>query len=251
MTISVDYLITPVIISSMISTLFCFYILSPVLSKKFFQQYNSFTEDKKIFWNTLPGSTITSIVLSFVVSMALVFDSVLQQTTMGFLASNIHTGFLIADSIILMSHSSLRSDQSIIFHHIVGLLGTYFWVRITKDRWITLYFYRLLSLEASTPFVNLRWLISETISPSNPLFVLANIVMTVAFFLSRIFTIPFLWYLFFDILADPFLESYSPNYAKVFGASISFLLDCLNILWAWRIINGWFDAIKEGKLKNH
>ena len=183
--------------------------------------------------------------------MALIFDSVLQQTTMGFLASNIHTGFLIADSIILMSHSSLRSDQSIIFHHIVGLFGTYFWVRITKGRWITLYFYRLLTLEASTPFVNLRWLISETISPSNPLFVLANIVMTVAFFLSRIFTIPFLWYLFFDILADPFLENYSPNYTKVFGASIGFLLDFLNILWAWRIINGWLDAIKEGKLKHH
>ena len=236
----------------MISTLFCFYILSPVLSKKFFQQYNSFTEDKKIFWNTLPGSTITSIVLSFVVvSMALVFDSVLQQTTMGFLASNIHTGYVIADSIIMMSHSSLRSDQPRIFHHIVGLFGTYFQMRIMKGRWITFYFYRLLFLEALSPFVNLRWRISEIISPSKPLFVLANVVMTVAFFLSRIFIIPFFWYFIFDILADPSLESYSPNYAIVFGVSINFSLDCLNILWAWRIINGWLDAIKEGNLKIH
>ena len=240
-----------VLLTSSLLTMISFYLLSPFLSKKYLKQYSSFTEDKKIFWNTLPGSTISSIVLSLIVSMGLIFDSVLQQTTMGFLASNINTGFLIADSIIVMSHSSLRSDQSIIFHHIVGLIGTYFWVRITKGRWIALYFYRVLSLEASTPFVNLRWLISETISPSKPLFVLANVVMTVAFFLSRIFIIPFLWYLLIDILADPSLESYSPNYAIVFGASMSFLLDCLNILWAWRIINGWFDAIKEGKLKNH
>ena len=240
-----------VILTSLLLTMISFYILSPFLSRKYLKHYSSFTKDKRILWNSIHGSTISSTSLFIISSMALIFDSVLQKTTMAFLVSDINTGFLIADSIIMMSHSSLRSDLSIIFHHIVGLFGTYFAVRIAKGRWITFYLYRVLSVEASTPFVNFRWLISETTSPVNPLFGLANVVMTVAFFLFRIFSIPFLWYLIFDIVVDPSLESYSSNYALVFGMSVNFLLDYVNILWGWRITSAWIDVIKGGKFKSY
>ena len=239
-----------VLLTSLLLTLTSYYLFSPFLSKKYFKQYSSFTEDKKTHWNTLPGSTISSISLCTITSMGLIFDSMLKQTTSAFLASNICAGFLIGDFIIIMSHSSLRCDRPMIFHHIVSVCVVYISVRLMKGRWITLYLYRLLSLEASTPFLSLRWFICETTSPSKLLFVLANVIMSVTFILSRIFTIPFLWRMFFDIVGDPSSE-YSSIYGTVFCVLLNILLDCVNIFWACRIVNAWLDVIKKRKFKNH
>ena len=237
-----------VLLTSLLLTLTSFYLLSPFLSKKYFKQYNSFTEDKKNLWNALPGSTISSILLCIITSMGLIFDSTLKQTTSAFLASNICTGFLIGDFIIIMSHSSQRSNRPIIFHHIVSICLVYILVRLMKGRWITSFLYRLLSLEVSTPFLNLRWFICETISPSKLLFVLAKGIMTVTFILSRIFTIPFLWHMVFDIVGDS--SEYSSIYGIVFCGSLNVLLDCVNIFWACRIVNSWLDVIKKRKFRN-
>ena len=117
MVISADYVITPVTISSMISTLICFYILSPVLSKKFFQQYNSFTEDKKIYWNTLPYSTIHAVVVCIVIVITFLDGSILNddilhsKCKLGCLAVQVSAGYFIGEILVLPHHEIYSTNE--------------------------------------------------------------------------------------------------------------------------------------------
>ena len=258
MTISTDYLITPITTSIMVFTLVSFYILSPVLSKKFFQQYNSFTEDKKIYWNTLPGSTIHSIVLCTVVVTTFLYGSILSddvvqsKSKLGFLALQISAGYFVGDFIAILSHKYLRSDTKIVLHHITSFTAVFLGLAF-QGRWLILILLHLFS-ELSTPFVNLRWVLSETKTPKNSwIFIFDAFGVTITFFISRIFALPVLVYTMYLCMIrelDPSLDYHVPFSIKAFAVVLTFILHCLNLFWAYKIARGCIKFVKALKHKD-
>ena len=253
MTISVEYVITPVIISSMISTLFCFYILSPVLSKKFFQQYNSFTEDKKIYWNTLPGSTLhavivcTLIVATFLYSSILNDDVLYPKCKLCFLALQVSEGYLVGDLIIILSHNSLRSDVAMILHHIATIIVLFITLVLIEGRCMVLVLLHIFG-ELSTPFVNFRWLLSETKTPKNSWIVIINAFgMTFTFLGSRIFPIPLLIYKLYICLMKQLDLSPVYFYFNIVPVLLTTIQHSLNIYWGYKVARGFLKFLKLKK----
>ena len=251
MAISVEYVITPVTISSMISTLFCFYILSPVLSKKFFQQYNSFTEDKKIYWNTLPCSTLhavivcTLIVATFLYSSILSDDILYPKSKLGFFAVQLTTGYLVGDLIIILLHNSLR-DVVIILHHI-ATISVIFFSLVLEGRCVILVLLHDLQ-ELSTPFVNLHWLLNQNKTPKNSWIVITNaIVMTFTFLGSRVFPIPLLVYKLYFCLMKQLDLSPEYFYFNIVPVLLTTIQHSLNIYWGFKLVRGFLKFLKLKK----
>ena len=258
MTISADYLITPVTISSMISTLFCFYILSPVLSKKFFQQYNSFTEDKKIYWNTLPCSTIHSVVVCTVIVITFLYGSILSddivqsKSKLGFLTLQVSAGFYFGEFIVILSHKSLRSDKAVILHHMSSMISV-FLVLLFEGRWLILILLHLFS-ELSTPFVNLRWVLSETKTPKKSwIFIIDALGVTITFYISRILALPVLVYTMYLCMIrelDPSLDYHVPFSVKSSAVVLTCVLHCLNLYWGYKLTRGCIKFVKALQRKD-
>ena len=252
MEISADYVITPVTISSLISTLISFYILSPVLSKKFFQQYNSFTEDKKIYWNSLPCSTIHAVAVCTVIVIIFLDGSILNdyipysKCKLGFLPIQLTFGYLSGDLIIMLSHISLRSDTVMIVHHI-SILITFFLSLAWKGRCMMLMLLHDLG-ELSTPFVNLHWLFIETKTPKNSWLAITNSFgMTITFLGSRVFPIPLQIYLtYFCLMKELDLSLYLNIFLVLLGTTQY----CLNIFWGYKVARGFLKFLKLKILKS-
>ena len=252
MAISVDYLITPVTISSMISTLFCFYILSPVLSKKFFQQYNSFTEDKKIYWNTLPGSTLHAVIVCTLIVATFLYGSILSDDVLhskcklGFLALQVSAGYFVGDLIIILSHNSLHSDKAMIVHHISSLTSVFLGL-LFEGRWMMLILLYLFS-ELSTPFVSLHWLLSQTKTPKKSwIYIINAFGLTITFFVSRIFTLPLLvktLSLCVIKQLDPSVDYHPPFFLIALVVVFATTQHCLNIFWGFKVARGFLKFLK-------
>ena len=247
MELSADYVITPVTISSMISTLICFYILSPVLSKNFFQQYNSFTEDKKIYWNTLPYSTIHAVVVCTVIVIIFLDGSILNddipysKCKLGFLAIQLTVGYLAGDLIIILSHSSLHSDAVMIVHHMSTFISFSLSLALKGSCMMLILLHDLG--EVSTPFVNLHWLLIATKTPKNSwLAITTAFGLTITFLGSRVFTIPLLVYKSYICLMKELDLSLYLNIVAVLLATIQ---HCLNIFWGYKVARGFLKFLKS------
>ena len=252
MVTAADNIITPVTISFIIFTVTSFYILSPVLSKKFFQRYNSFTEAQKIYWNTLPCSTIHSIIVCTVIITTFLYGSILSEdivqskSKLGFLALQVSAGYFIGDFITILLHASLRSDGKMLLHHITSftsvILGLMF-----EGRWMILILLHLFS-ELSTPFVNLRWVLSETKTRKKSwIFIFDAFGLTITFFISRIFALPILVYTMYLCMIrelDPSLDYHVPFSIKAFAVVLTSILHCLNLFWGYKLARGCVRFIK-------
>ena len=252
MVISADYVITPVTISSLISTLISFYILSPVLSKKFFQQYNSFTKDKKIYWNGRPCSTIHAVVVCTVIVITFLDGSILNddilhsKCKLGFLAIQVSAGYFIGDFIIIMLHNSLHSDKLMILHHISSFISVFLGL-LFEGRWMMLILLHLFS-ELSTPFVNLHWLLIETKTPKKSwIFIFDAFGLTITFFISRIFALPLL----VNTLSlcvikqlDPSVDYHPPIFLIALVVVFATIQHCLNIFWSYKVARGFLNFLK-------
>lgn len=251
-----EYVLTPVTLLSAISVVFTAMLLTPLLSKRYFKQYNIFTYEEKVYWSTLPSATLHAVVACALISYAFLSGSVdtsnmiRSDSSVGFLSMQISTGYFVGDMIVCFSHKSLR-EFSTALHHISSLLSVALGL-VFRGRWMILILARLFS-ELSTPFVHLRWVLAACKVPkTSPWFSFAALSMSLTFFLSRTFAIPFLWYIIITIMVqetDPHLLTYTPYFIQVTVIVLTVFLDVLNLFWSYKIARGCLKFLGQQKAK--
>lgn len=96
--------------------------------------------------------------------------------------------------------------------------------------------------EFSTPFVNLRWLLEAVgCSKTGFPYVFNGLIMTLLFYGSRIFVMPYFWYRAWLLLIPENINRVGHlAYVLVIASAV---LDVINILWAYKMYRGVHKVI--------
>lgn len=93
-----------------------------------------------------------------------------------------------------------------------------------------------LTSEASTPFLNFRWLLLTLNKKTSRLYLINGIILTIVFFLVRIVTILPNWIIFYWCMQTPVWALIELKYVFICVFS-SAPLDVLNVYWFGKIVN--------------
>ena len=239
---SLPYLLNPVSVAAFFATLFVCFVVSPRIRLYLAKACGELPECSTKYFDTLLGSTVHAVVVVaftfYIMAFGLLGEyRVISKSPLGFITLQVSLGYFVADIVITLLDPKLRSDniKGSLMHHLAGIIGIglclYFQGKL-------MYFIvgRLIS-EASTPFVNLRWILNEFHITDGKLFKTAAYGMLVTFFTARIVTMPWYWYETYHcfmhpagIVVDPFL--------KVWPICIFLVFDMLNLYWFYRIARG-------------
>jgi hypothetical protein len=102
--------------------------------------------------------------------------------------------------------------------------------------------YRLMA-EFSTPFVNIRWILYAIGMKNTRRYKINGLLMTISFFVCRILAMPFYWYYVAKNYSLPEFKTV-PKQMVVFWLLLPALLDCLNLFWFHKMVNGIIKALK-------
>ena len=247
---------SPLTLTSFLFTTIVYGIISPYLSSRYLTFYRSLPSGKKDYWNSLPVSTVHSIITTSLCTYAILFGhdgsvetQALMKTRVGTVSLQMSLGFFIGDLVLILSSSYLRNDRLMFVHHFTSLTSVAFGL-LFSGRWMILILLRLTS-ELSTPFVNLRWLLYETNTQKNSkIYLFCAYGMTATFFISRIFIIPVNWYFLVKLMLYEHslpIPEYKVSWPLQMWCVFAFVsLDSLNLFWGYKMARG-FAKIVLGK----
>lgn len=240
-------ILSPALFMSIALMLFCRFVLSPILASAFIPEDKlKKLGPKKALFHTYLGSlvhAVEAVVLSgyILLSGEMGKDRIFSVTPNSITAMHITLGFSIADLLICLLDSHLRSTYSFIIHHSCMVAG----ISMGLYHHLYIYFivYRFLN-ELSTPFVDWRAVIYEVGDKNGKWYFVACTGMTFSFFLCRIIVIPWHSYvLFSDIFSAE--ASIVPWYLNVYMIVNYTAFDALNVYWFYKILKAWFKFVMK------
>lgn len=153
---------------------------------------------------------------------------------------NVSIGFLAYDCLIMfLNRNEFELGYGI--HHCVSIMAFYICTTVGVFPYLALI--RLIS-EASTVFINNRWILLSLKMKDTKLYFWNGIAVLVVFTIVRIVTIVPNWLIFFSLMETP--EWNSIEFKHKFACVVSSApLDCLNILWFTKIIRIVIKTLKS------
>ena len=94
--------------------------------------------------------------------------------------------------------------------------------------------FRLIS-EASTPFINVRWILLELKKTQTKLYFYNGLIILALFALVRVLVIPIHWYIIFMYTKASEWSS-TPVLLRTIGVTAGIPLDVLNVFWYFKIV---------------
>ena len=237
---SLPFLLNPVSVAAFFTTLFVCFVVSPPIRLYLAKVCGELPERSTKHFDTLLGSTVHAVVVVaftfYIMAFGLLGEyRVFSKSSLGFITLQVSLGYFLADLVIVLMDPKLRSDKGSLMHHLAGITGIglclYFQGKL-------MYFIiaRLIS-EASTPFVNLRWILHEFHITDGKLFKTAAHGMLVTFFTARIVTMPWYWYETYHCYMHPGIVLV-PDCFKVWAICNFLVFDMLNLYWFYRMVLG-------------
>ena len=242
------YFLTPAFVISFLATLLSPYLLSRPLWRLLLPT-RKIPPDTDMHFHTMLSSTVHAFV-SFSFSIYILAFGLLgtnriySQLPLGFTVMQISLGYFVGDFVVCLLDPKLRSDIGSILHHLAGIVGLSLSL-FMQGQAMFFVIYRLVA-EGSTPFVNLRSILSTLGEKDKTLYVFAGISMLVTFVLCRIIVIPWHWY---EVLATVMSEECArviPMFFRVWLGINYLAFDILNVYWCGKILRG---AVKLYKTK--
>lgn len=241
---SMEYILSPATFLFFGTTLLSYYVVTPRFGHSLLPFYRHLTQDKQQYFSTLPSSTLNAVVATAFSAAALFQTPWTPQTLShcespyGFFVMQAVMGYFAADFIVVAGNRYTQKDVGMLLHHLAGLVSILVCCYY-HGQWM-MYVLMRLGSELSTPFYNLVWLVSETsCSKSSLMYIIAGAGMVVTFFLSRILTLPLLYYTYFNMvlfeMESTALYAFSMD-IKVIGFVLGLILDILNLYWACKIL---------------
>ncbi|XP_070563573.1 TLC domain-containing protein 4-B-like [Ptychodera flava] len=241
----------PIMALSFVVTVVSYYIVTPMLSRKYCQKYVTLSSTERADWNSRSYSTINSLLVSAFCIYDLVWNRDLQANPIWSsnawatnIACSIMAGYMLADMIFVVTDFTFQEAVAFSIHHAVVVLGVAYTVLLGVLPYFTAY--RLLA-ELSNPFINTWVFIVTSGYPKNhPSAVATGIAMTFAFFLCRIAAMPVYYFMVYTTLGTP--EFFRLTWdVRLTWLVVSVTLDCLNILWFTKLMRGATKQLTEMK----
>lgn len=202
--------------------------------------YNSLTADQKLEWNSRTLSSLHAAVSTSRSLYTVVTNNdsnyVWSDDRFAFHTIAITAGYIVADLLMLMVYrEKIGGTIGIVVHHLITIQA--YMQCLTKEYLVYFANFKLLA-EASTVFLNIRWLLVACNRKDSPWYFYNGLMLTTAFFLSRILLAP-LFYIF--VYRTIYTSVYNQALTLVehySWTSVSLLLDFLNIVWFRRLVSG-------------
>ncbi|KAM7542172.1 hypothetical protein Aperf_G00000013589 [Anoplocephala perfoliata] len=216
------------------------FIGEPVF-ERLFPVYQNLSPRKKLEWNSRVSSTLHACLVIFLTSKSLLFDKaqwldpVASVSRPGCIALAITTGYMLADTITMITFQKGLELFLFTIHHVVVAICFTF---VLSYRLAPLFGILRLTSEISTPFLNQRWFY-WTIGGDNAdkRAASATLVFTALFIIGR-FILPFFyWYVFwvnFNSKEHLALKPSLPFFTN-YLISLPVLLDVLNVAWGFPV----------------
>lgn len=230
----------PVIVLSYVLFMLIYRYLVPFVSMKYTKCYSRLALNQKIEWDLRATSTGFSVIVSFLCIYVLVFDNGLASSPLYYDSCLVKTnisivmGFTLFDLCIMVANYRFIGDVFTLIHHCISFFG----YTQALGYSVMPYFanFRLV-VEFSTPLVNMRWFFYICGYEKNSLhFFLNGILMTLAFFVVRIMSIPLFWFKVYTVLDSPvWLKMKYFRYVMIVTC---LLLDIINIYWFNKLFKG-------------
>lgn len=254
---SFSYVISPVSIITVLTILSSALLITPKLSSKYLSFYKTLSPDKQTYWNTLPAAILHAILLCSLILLAVLNgsmktseDLVVSKSQIGFIALQMAFGYFVGDMMVCLILEPMRRDKAMLLHHMVStasvFIGLYY-----EGWWMSISFFRLFT-ELSSPFVHLRWILSEINVPkSSPIAIFTAIGMTSSFLLTRILAMPVIWYVVYvisNLEKDVYKMSF-PLPVRTSAIVLMVCLDVLNVYWSGKVAKGFLKWLSSAKKK--
>jgi hypothetical protein len=150
----------------------------------------------------------------------------------------VSTGYFIADFILCVVQVE-EHGVAYVLHAIASLCAGVFW--LVNDEGV-LYVLLLLLFELSTPFLNIRWLLSEYGYENSPLYLVNGLAFVLSFVFSRVILgVPLLMKLMYEMNSAPVKDRHHILTRLVFTV-MPFCMIFLNIYWGFKVIKGFLKA---------
>ena len=235
--------------TSFLFTLICFFVLSPRIRLYLVKVCGELPKHSTSNFDTLLASTVHAIVAVVLASYSLAFGllgtyRVFSKSPLGFMTIQMSLGYFVADLLITLVDPKLRSDKGSIAHHVTGIVGIITCLYL-QGKLMFFIISRLIS-EASTPFVNMRWVLHELHITDGSLFKTAAYGMLVTFFATRIATMPWYWYETYHCFMHPGI-AIVPDFIKVCTLCNFGVFDLLNLYWFSKIVLGLIKFYSKHK----
>lgn len=238
--------ISPIVFLSFAATLLCSYVLSPTILNVIAP--NQKFGRKAMYVHTYITSTIHAVVTCMAALIALAQGDLGKDRTFGVnsagvTALHVTVGYTLGDTLIILMDPYLRSIYSSLLHHVAMIAGLL--LCLYYELFLFFVICRVLS-EFSTPFVNLRGVLSEIGNKKGQLYVAASILMMVTFFLCRVVVIPLHTYALFAVLVSTEASTVSMS-LKMTMVLNTVTFDILNMFWFYKILRGGYKFFFHGK----
>ena len=240
---------TPAFLISLVATLLSPYCVSPLLWRAVLPS-NRVPPGSNMHFHTMLSSTVHAIISSSLSVYILWFglmgtNRIFSKLPLGFTMMQISLGYFVGDFIVCFCDPKLRSDKRSMIHHLVGIFGLFLGLYL-QGKGMFFIVYRLTS-ELSTPFVNLRSILSDLgLKGKNIPYIFAGISMLITFFLCRVIVIPWHWYEILITVTTKECELLIPPFFSVWLGITYLVFDVLNVYWWWRMVRGASKLLSSG-----
>lgn len=157
---------------------------------------------------------------------------------------SLSAGYMLADFFLTIYVGDEQSGLFLaLLHHTIGFIAFAEASVAAGSQCIVLFY---VATEASTPFVNLRWMLHEAGLKDHSVYLFNGLAMMLVFFLIRILPLPFIYYQFYNQLNQLMAQSFPVIFSTFF---LTTLINTLNLFWFNKMIQGALKAF-GGKKNN-
>ena len=246
---TLPFLISPAFLTSFCISLLTPYLVSPLLWS-ILLPVNKNPPKSNMYFHTMLTSTIHAIVSALLTSYLLVYgmmgiNRVFSKSSLGFMTMQISLGYFVGDFIVCLCDAKLRASTASLIHHVAGIVGLSLSL-FFQGKLMFFVVYRLIA-EFSTPFVNLRYILSDLQRKDGHAYLFAGFSMLITFVICRIIVIPWHWYEIVTTLVTEEAAVIIPLFFQVWLGGTYLLFDVLNVYWCYKIVRGVRKLVKTRK----
>ncbi|XP_060076993.1 TLC domain-containing protein 4-B-like [Ylistrum balloti] len=245
----------PVIFLTICIHVYLYKKVFPLLSPKLSKSYSTLSVADQKEWDSRMVSSLHATIVSAICIYNLLYDEevyndpIWSDRPLIRINCAILTGFVIADTVIMMIDSPLNLEAVMYYFHHGSAAYAYYYV---FSYGVLSYFanFRIMA-EFSTVFVNFRWFFDKVnYDKTGTLFIVNGCVMTFTFISARVLSMPKYWFMVYTYIGS---EDFA-LLGKIANVMIltCFVLDILNIKWSIRMLKGAHKVVlaKFDKNKN-
>ncbi|KAL4236154.1 TLC domain [Mactra antiquata] len=249
--IPLDTSFYPVSVVSCISFLLLFKYVCPYMARYMYEDFDKLPIAKQLYWYTSTLSTIHSIIISTMCLYSTLFephliqDPIWAESSIVKCSCAILVGYFLSDSLLSVIFYKHIGDISYLLHHFASVFAYYF----VMSHGVYAYFANLrLMAEFSTPWVNNRWFLAVMDKKSSNFYIMNGLILTAVFFLCRMLTMPYCWYMIFSVYGtEKYMLSGASRHVLLFSCAI---LDMLNIMWFHKLVKGAVKTLQRKDKKS-